>query len=46
MKFYYIMFMTTLKFKPTFDRMIKEDKLYDAYFCEKKDMVGSGRRNG
>ncbi|KAH9794591.1 BED-type domain-containing protein [Citrus sinensis] len=32
----YSMLNTSLKFKPTFDRMTLEDKLYDAYFNEKK----------
>ena len=32
----YSMLSTALKFKPAFDRMALEDKLYDAYFNEKE----------
>ena len=30
------MLSTSLKFKPTFDRMTLEDKLFDTYFNEKE----------
>ncbi|KAK9221894.1 hypothetical protein WN944_010325 [Citrus x changshan-huyou] len=40
----YSMLNTTLKFKPTFDRMALEDKLYDAYFNEKEG--GKKKREG
>ncbi|XP_024046745.1 zinc finger BED domain-containing protein RICESLEEPER 2-like [Citrus clementina] len=42
--FTYVMLMTALKFKPAFDRMTNEDKLYDAYCREEEGTVGSRRR--
>ncbi|KAH9716963.1 BED-type domain-containing protein [Citrus sinensis] len=40
----YSMLNTALKFKPVFDRMALEDKLYDAYFNEKEG--GKKKREG
>ncbi|KAH9769347.1 BED-type domain-containing protein [Citrus sinensis] len=40
----YSMLNTALKFKPAFDRMALEDKLYDAYFNEKEG--GKKKREG
>ncbi|KAH9769786.1 BED-type domain-containing protein [Citrus sinensis] len=40
----YSMLSTTLKFKPTFDQMKFEDKLYDTYFNEKEG--GKKKREG